>query len=212
MNDINIKSETGLLKAVLIHEPGPEVESMTPATAERALYSDILNLSVASREYGQFKQVLKKFAKVFEISDLFMEVLKIPQAKEQLINSLVKYSQNPGLSVYLANLSEKEFGRQILEGIPFDQKSLTNFLNKEKYAISPLHNIFFTRDASFVIGRTVFISSMAKRVREPETFLLQSLFEYHPDFKCNMVLLNSLPGKDAEPLTVEGGDIIARSD
>lgn len=208
MIDVNIKSETDLLKAVLIHEPGPEVESMTPATAERALYSDILNLPLASKEYGQFKQVLKKITKVYEVRNLLTEVLKIPKAKRQLIDSLVKYSRNPGLSVYLENLSEEEFGRQILEGIPFDQKSLANFLNKEKYTISPLHNIFFTRDATFVIGRTVFISAMARRVREPETFLMQTLFEHHPDFKCNIVPLNSFPVKNVEPLTVEGGDII----
>jgi len=44
-----IYSEIGDLEAVIVHTPGNEVENMTPGNAERALYSDILNLSVASK-------------------------------------------------------------------------------------------------------------------------------------------------------------------
>ena len=43
-----INSEIGKLEGVIIHTPGPEVENMTPENAERALYSDILNLSIRS--------------------------------------------------------------------------------------------------------------------------------------------------------------------
>ena len=45
--NINVTSEIGELKGVIVHTPGREVENMTPQNAERALYSDILNLSVA---------------------------------------------------------------------------------------------------------------------------------------------------------------------
>ena len=46
--NVNVTSEIGELEGVILHSPGPEVENMTPENAERALYSDILNLSVAS--------------------------------------------------------------------------------------------------------------------------------------------------------------------
>jgi hypothetical protein len=48
---IDVGSEIGSLEGVILHTPGPEVENMTPQNAERALYSDILNLSVAQKEY-----------------------------------------------------------------------------------------------------------------------------------------------------------------
>ena len=67
---IQVCSESGPLEAVILHRPGPEVENMTPANAERALYSDILNLSVASEEYEQLKGVLEKVSMTFEIRDL----------------------------------------------------------------------------------------------------------------------------------------------
>ena len=52
--NVNVNSEIGELEAVIIHSLGSEVENMTPENAERALYSDILNLSVAQSEYSQF--------------------------------------------------------------------------------------------------------------------------------------------------------------
>ena len=45
--NVNVTSEIGELEGVILHSPGSEVENMTPENAERALYSDILNLSVA---------------------------------------------------------------------------------------------------------------------------------------------------------------------
>jgi arginine deiminase len=55
--NVGVSSEIGLLEGVMIHTPGHEVENMTPGNAQRALYSDILNLSVATREYAHLKGV-----------------------------------------------------------------------------------------------------------------------------------------------------------
>ncbi len=85
---ININSEIGDIEGVIIHTPGPEVENMTPQNAERALYSDILNLSVASREYAQFKKVLKKITNVFEVSDLLREVISDEDSKRELVQKI----------------------------------------------------------------------------------------------------------------------------
>jgi arginine deiminase len=62
--NINVQSEIGKLDAVLLHRPGAEVENMTPMNVQRALYSDILNLSIAQKEYEQLSGVLSKVAKV----------------------------------------------------------------------------------------------------------------------------------------------------
>ena len=56
--EIGVESEIGRLTGVILHRPGQEVANMTPETAERALYSDILNLSVATEEYQQLQGVL----------------------------------------------------------------------------------------------------------------------------------------------------------
>ena len=45
--EVNVQSEIGKLNGVILHTPGEEVENMTPENAGRALYSDIMNLSIA---------------------------------------------------------------------------------------------------------------------------------------------------------------------
>ena len=212
MNQFKISSEVSRLETVIIHSPGLEVENMTPVTAERALYSDILNLSIASKEFLQFKQILQRVSKVFEIKNLLRVVLVNEQAQSSLISELAEYAGNPELIDQLNNLSKEELCDLIIEGIPLGQKSLTNFLEKEKYSVSPLHNVFFARDNSFVIGNNVYIGSMAKKIREPETILMKNLFTYYPDFLSEPIILNSDSKPKNGQLTIEGGDIIVLSD
>jgi len=72
---VNVQSEIGRLKGVILHTPGAEVENMTPCTAQRALYSDILNLSIAQKEYSQLDGVLKRYTKTYQVNDLLKTVL-----------------------------------------------------------------------------------------------------------------------------------------
>ena len=66
---VDIRSEIGELKSVILHTPGAEVENMTPENAERALYSDILNLNIGLAEYSQLSGVLSKVARTFEVRE-----------------------------------------------------------------------------------------------------------------------------------------------
>lgn len=68
--EVNVQSEIGKLNGVILHTPGEEVENMTPENAERALYSDILNLSIARKEYKQLSEVLGKITKTYQVKDL----------------------------------------------------------------------------------------------------------------------------------------------
>ena len=81
MVQVGVNSEFGTLKTLFIHEPGPEVENMTPATAERALYSDILNLPIAQEEFAEFKGVLQKVTHVIEIRELLLNVIRSTNAE-----------------------------------------------------------------------------------------------------------------------------------
>src|SRR5690554_8161873 len=98
---LNVQSEIGKLDAVLTHYPGPEVENMTPRNAQRALYSDILNLSIARKEYDQLLGVLNKSSKVFEVSDLLVKVLEREDLKEALIKKICSMEQVYGYVDYL---------------------------------------------------------------------------------------------------------------
>ena len=85
---IDISSEIGRLGAVLLHTPGAEVENMTPRNVQRALYSDILNLSIAQKEYSQLYGVLSKVSRIYEVRPLLTRVLDRPREREELISRI----------------------------------------------------------------------------------------------------------------------------
>lgn len=210
--NINVNSEIGELEGVIIHTPGQEVENMTPQNAERALYSDILNLSVARKEYKQFKSVLTKLTKVYEVSDLLTDTLKISEAKKSIIDNICSNEDTDRIKEYLEALPPKELARQLIEGVPMVKDTLTKFLNKERYSLLPLHNFFFTRDPSITIGDKVLIAKMSSKIREREALIMETIFRNHPDLKTETI--NPIRYEHYVPkITFEGGDIIvARED
>ena len=208
---INVTSEIGKIEAVILHPPGPEVENMTPVTAERALYSDLLNLSVASREYNQLKKVLEKFTNVFELKKLLIETVSHPELKENLIKQTCVANSDDAICHHLIALNDDQLVSQLIEGIPVIKNTLTNYLREEKYALGPLHNFFFTRDASFAINRNVVISKMAKTVRWRESRIMEFIFRHHPLFDTEVIDLSECSDENGI-VTVEGGDVTVVSE
>jgi len=210
--NIQVSSEIGALQAVILHTPGKEVENMTPQNAEKALYSDILNLKVATKEYDQFKGVLNKLTKTFEVQDLLADILKNEQVKENLINRILK---NENLEFYRENIitrSAEETARMLIEGGEKYLNNLTNFLDYDSFALKPLHNFFFTRDASMSVNNKVLIGQMANQVRVRESIIMETIFNEHPQFHTTTVNPQSL-ATTMKNLTIEGGDVlVARKD
>lgn len=210
--DINVKSEIGEIQGVILHTPGPEVSNMTPQNAERALYSDILNLSVAEREFSQFKRVLKKITKVYEVSDLLKVVLNDESSKKDLIEKVCNYECNSDIYNYLMDKDADLLAKELIQGVPIDKRSnLTNFLSEKRFILQPLHNFFFTRDASISINNKVLIGKLANKVREREALIMDAIFSHEELF--NSITVNPYNFNRTENITIEGGDIlIARED
>ena len=145
---VDVKSEIGKLEAVLLHTPGPEVENMTPENAQRALYSDILNLSIAQKEYEQLSGVLNKFAKTYQVKDLLIELLDDHNEREALIGKICVGENVTDYFEYLMGISSKSLATVLIEGLPAKIDTLTAYLKDEYYALPPLYNYYFTRDAS----------------------------------------------------------------
>ncbi len=203
---IQLHSEIGRLNGVILHTPGPEVENMIPKNAERALYSDILNLSEVEKEYSQFRALLGKLTKTFQVSDLLVEVLTDESHKKQFVRDILKFENVNENAGYLLSLTTTELVRQLIEGVVMRKDSLTKYLSQERYSLRPLHNFLFTRDASSAIWDRVMINSMASPVRLRESIIMEYIFKYHPVFKATT--LNPRREEDFFPgLHTEGGDI-----
>jgi arginine deiminase len=208
---VDIRSEIGELESVIIHSPGAEVENMTPENAERALYSDILNLNIGLAEYGQLQGVLSKIAKTHEVRDLLKEVVELPAAREELVNNICRNENTAGIRDQLLGLSSGELSTGLIEGVLMEKDNLTKFLNKGRYELMPLHNFFFMRDSAVCLSNKVIISKMASVVRERESLIMESIFRHHPLFGTDTI--NPANWSLGANITIEGGDVIvARED
>lgn len=206
---INIQSEIGSLKEVIIHTPGPEIENMTPQNAGRALYSDILNLSVAGEEYNQFRQVLQTITHTLEVQQLLTDILQQKFIKEQLITKICCDENAESEIEHLLVLNPTELSRQLIEGVILTRENLTNFLSEERFILRPLNNFFFTRDASISIFNEVLIGKMANQIRERESSIMEAIFQNHSLFKGTTTYNQHQSAEKSDLIaTIEGGDIL----
>jgi arginine deiminase len=207
MSAIQVYTETGDLEGVILHPPGPEVENMTPKNAERALYSDILNLSVARSEYNQLECLLQHLVPTFRVMDLLQDILRSGEIKEKIVKKACYHEGQPFLIDKLLDLNEAELAQHLVQGVPLERETLTGYLSNEHYSLQPLHNFFFTRDASVALGDEVLIAKMANRVRDREALIMQAIFDYHPRFRVPTVHPDEgVPNRDT--ISFEGGDLL----
>ena len=207
---INVQSEIGKLNAVLLHKPGAEVENMTPNNVQRALYSDILNLSIAQKEYDQLSGVLSKVAKVYEVQGLLEKVLEQPAARVELLQRICRTEDVTAYFDELVGMSSKELSRVLIEGLPARINTLTAYFRNEYYALYPLYNFYFTRDAAVTIGNQALICHMANKVRQRESFIMDAIYRNSGVFECKTIDANLI---DNPQVIMEGGDIlVARED
>jgi len=209
--EIDIRSEIGELEGVILHTPGAEVENMTPQNAQRALYSDILNLSIARKEYSQLNGVLSKVSKTYQVNDLLIKVLSNETSKKELLSTICRHENAVFLIDELISIPAKELANLLIEGFPLKRNNLTNFLSHERFSLPPLYNFYFTRDASISMNNEVLISCMANRVRDLECIIMEAIFKHSGVFSTTTI--NPLDYSSGQNTTIEGGDVlIARDD
>ena len=198
--EINIHSEIGKLQSVILHRPGPEIERMTPENIHEALYSDILNMDIAQKEYYWFEQVLRKYTRVYYITDLLTSVLQDSSIRQQIIEHVCAM-HHVTLQKELNELPAKALAEILIEGY-----QISNVFTSQRYPIPPLANMYYTRDASVSIGNKVLINRMRYPVRDRESYLMHCIFEQI--FHASTIQMQA-----AEGVHVEGGDVlVARED
>lgn len=114
--EISVNSEIGKLEGVILHTPGIEMENMTPSNAEKALYSDVLNLSIASDEYNQLKTVLEKNTNVFQVGDLLVDVLGNARVRSNLVERICENENAEDIHEELLNMQTEELAKCLMEG------------------------------------------------------------------------------------------------
>lgn len=197
--EVNVASETGRLRAVLLHRPGVEIERMTPLNAAHALYSDILNKPIVDTEYHYFSGVLEKWTQVYYVQDILTALLDDAEVRRHLVEESCDMDNcDESLAGQLMTLPSEELAKVLVEGY---EKPDWDCISEERYLLKPLYNLFFTRDASSTVYNRVLVNSMSFEVRERETLIYEAIFRHF--FKVGT--LNAMEwNRDAR---TEGGDV-----
>ena len=84
---IEVNTEIGRLRQVMLHRPGRELENLMPEYLERLLFDDIPYLKIAQKEHDEFAEILKsKNVEVLYLEDLVVESL----SEKEVLNSFVE--------------------------------------------------------------------------------------------------------------------------
>ncbi|MBQ7691034.1 MAG: arginine deiminase [Muribaculaceae bacterium] len=199
--EVSVNSETGRLRAVLLHRPGVEIERMTPLNASHALYSDILSKHNADREYKRFSDVLERWTQVYYVEDILPQLLHDPAIRHTLATPQIE-EWAAAQAAQMGDNSEQalaeHLSRILIEGY---EDPAWDGVTDHRYLVEPLYNLFFTRDASSTIYNRVLINSMSFPVRERETHIYEAIFRhfFHVD------MLNTLAWNPSA--RTEGGDV-----
>ena len=203
---VQVTSEIGRLRSVIVHTPGDELLAVTPATKEDFLYDDIIDLETAQREHQRFVAIVERFAKVYQVRDLLCDVAGNAEARELLIRDALSITASDTLAREMMEISNEALVRLLVEGKEQEPGPLARTLNAQSYELPPLPNLFFTRDSAVVVNDKVLIGSMRFEVRWTEELIMKALFRYHPSL-ANAGILYDGSNERRSSYTLEGGDV-----
>jgi len=218
---IHVKSEIGKLKTVILKRPCREILNLTPEYLTELLFDDIPYLPHMQDEHDEFAKALEgQGVEVLYLEKLMEEALKTDEQKETFIDSFLSesnylygYTLNK-VKDYLLSYSTDRVIRRIMGGIRTDEvsmrteKSLLALTLRYPFYVSPMPNLYFTRDPAASIGNGISFSRMKEAARRKESMFMKFIVEHHPRFKGTGVPI--WLDRDYR-YSIEGGDILMLS-
>jgi arginine deiminase len=215
---LNVTSEIGRLRRVLVHEPGPEVDRMVPAMMDELLFDDILFGDRVREEHGRFRRLMQLLGvEVVEVRDLLEETLAIGDAADWLRRALGEALASP-LDVQLFDPPAGDPVSALIAGV-LDDSAHHCVETADLFHLPPLPNWCFQRDPQVIIGSGVVFGAMATEARWREGLLARCVFRFHPSLRDVPVILDPLASasRDDRYLSfhrpcLEGGDVLVLSE
>lgn len=218
---VNVFSEIGKLKQVILHRPGRELENLVPDYLDRLLFDDIPFLEAAQKEHDEFAKILEENGvEVLYLERLVAEAIDASDVKEKFVDDWLAetgLSQGAAYEAIRKDLLEYEDTFEMvlktMEGYTkteidvHDSVSLADSTSGDyPFLVDPMPNLYFTRDPFATIGHGVSINRMYAETRNRETLYGKYIFDFHPHFKETETYYR----REAET-RIEGGDILILS-
>jgi len=218
-NTINVNSEIGKLKTVVLKRPGREIENLTPEFLKELLFDDIPYLPLMQKEHDEFARILTdNGAEVLYLENLMTEALnESDELKEEFITSFLQESNFlygytlEKVKEYLFSYSTDKIVERIMGGIRTDEvnipkeKSLLALTLHYPFYVSPMPNLYFTRDPAASVANGVSISKMKEPARRKESLFMKFILKNHPRFSGTEIPIWL---DRSYKYSIEGGDML----
>jgi arginine deiminase len=217
-----IESEVGRLEWVLVHEPGKELERLTPDNRRDFLFDELLWPRRASQEHRAFVSALAASgARVFHLERELTIAAQAPAAHAQLVADAVEQATvapraKSWIQEWLEELPHADLVRVLIAGFGVadlpesrDGRSWWPTEARNQFVLAPLPNQMFMRDSSFWFGDRWWLGGMRDPTRHRETSLVRILYRHHPLLQRGC----AAGGGAQQPpgVTLEGGDVVVLS-
>jgi arginine deiminase len=219
---IDVHSEVGQLREVLVHRPGEEIVRMTQYDLDRMLFDDILAPLEAASEHDMMADIMRAAgATVFELSTLLEAAIAAAPhtAIAELVDQVCQLSGATGVAPIMAAWDPGRLAAGLVEGVYWDAfdpalQSLTRLRAEQDdarpLALRPLPNLMFLRDPCISVYDRVVRGRMATPARAREPILVSFALEHAPEFEARVSFADD-SALDESYHCVEGGDVLVLS-
>lgn len=231
LNQLQVSSEIGRLRRLLVHSPDSGLGKVVPSKAQDWLFEDIVHLqTIRKKEYDYYTKILLYFLDPGKIKGKLAEV-DSEKANRDFYkpskDSFFKSENVIELQWLLSDiLSDREIRIKLIASIcaiencsydteklllTFEPKDLANIfitgsIDDERMIFPPIPNLIFTRDIGIVINKFVLLNKPARKARLREALLARYIFFNHRLFKDYLDNIIELPEATNHFLLPREGD------
>jgi arginine deiminase len=204
---LDVTSEIGRLRALLIHSPDSGLGKVVPSKAQEWLFEDIVHLDTLRKdEYDHYVKLLMYFLDPDKIAGKLSEIDAIESNRAffkpddpafhssdkviELQTLLADILNDEGIrkkltaSVCAIENCSYRLQQQLIDTPPSELAKIfiSGSISTDKMIFAPIPNLIFSRDIGIVINNHILINKPAKKARARETLLARYIFFNHPLF------------------------------
>jgi len=203
---IDVTSEIGTLRTLLIHSPDSGLGKVVPSKAQDWLFEDIVHLdTMRKNEYDYYVKLLLYFLDQDKIKGKLQEVDndtertffkpdnpgfyasgKVIEIQTLLADILKQDDIREKLvaSVCAIESCNYRLQQQLIDTDPVELSKIfiSGSLSTEEMIFAPIPNLIFSRDIGIAINNHMLLNKPAKKARFRETLLARYIFFNHPLF------------------------------
>ncbi|NHA07343.1 amidinotransferase [Mucilaginibacter sp. HC2] len=203
---IDVASEIGTLRTLLIHSPDSGLGKVVPSKAQDWLFEDIVHLdTMRKNEYDYYVKLLLYFLDPDKIKGKLQQVDQDHQRAffkpdnpdfhasgkvieiQTLLADILKQAdirEKLVASVCAIESCNYRLQQQLIDTDPVELSKIfiSGSLSTEEMIFAPIPNLIFSRDIGIAINNHMLLNKPAKKARFRETLLARYIFFNHPLF------------------------------